>query len=101
MQQQEQNVQANEFLQRRFDRMKNIIDEVPLEQYYGLQPNNNEKITISLLPLDDVNSELIVVINFTKKPIAYNFNLPIELIGHITSYGYDYLQLKITRHHQA
>lgn len=95
MQQQEQNLQANEFLQRRFYRMKNIIDEMPLEKYYGLQSNNNEKITISLLPLDDVNDELIVLINFTKKPIAYNFNLPIEIIRDIASYDDHYIQLKI------
>lgn len=83
-------------LKHRLNRLYSIMDVTPLEKYYGLETNSNEKITFSVLSVNTEEKEIILTISFTQTPSIYNFeNLPLEVIRDITSYNYHFVHLKI------
>jgi len=88
-------------LERSYDHFVNNFENSSIENYFGINTNDNSKLKISISELKKsrfrfIPTKITLHIQFFKNENSYNFNnLPIEIIREIQEYGNHFIDMEI------
>jgi len=78
-------------LNKRYSHFTEKIQNNSIENYFGIKNDQGQKLKVELSRTEE--RKFVLHVKYIKKCDTFNFNLPIEIINTISSYGNHYIDL--------